>query len=110
MGLPEWVYNDDAYVSVSVGGKSYGFWFCELSRVLPMRHGVELAEDDIVGFLWMCHLPTNPDCTYDDFLSVFGLIPHHEQLGLAEYIKEKQIPQGAGKVEASKATRFKLLR
>lgn len=100
------ILNDPRLVTLKHNGEDLHFWNHRRGLLLAERHGytgdlkkdVDIATVDSFGetllrFMWVCHLPFDPDMTFDEFDMLF-LVEDYAKLGTAAAeVVNRQLPK-----------------
>lgn len=101
----ERVLKDPRLVSVEHNGETLHFWHHRRMYELAKNHGYDpeaireggddafSVAEDILRYLWMCHLTFAPDLSFEEFDMMF-LADDYKKLGrVAGEIQDRQLPK-----------------
>ena len=108
------VLKDPRLVTVEHNGEKLHFWHHRRMYDIAKNHGYDpdnaesedsifQVAEDVMRYLWMCHLAFEPDMPFEEFDIMF-LPADYAKLGkVAAEISEKQIPKVEANEEPKKA-------
>lgn len=108
----ERVLKDPRLVSIDHNGEKIHFWHHRQMYDIALNHGYdaekmgeggEITGEDILRYLWMCHLAFEPELSFEEFDMMF-LPGDYKKLGaVAGQIQEKQLPKPSDDADESDA-------